>query len=367
MHCSTAATRWSSLDNLTTGRKTNLEPRDRERREAGRRGHPRRRSGGVPAGGREARGGLPPRGSDRRARVGRAAFVRRRGERARARSTCSRPRAGAARAGSCTRRPAARSTARPTSCRRPRERRSAPRRPTARPSTPARDTCRCGRRLHGLSTVSLRFGNVYGPRQDPLGEAGVIAIFCGKLETGGAADGVRRRAPDARLRVRRRRRARVHDRRRTPTRHGAYNVGRGEEVSVLDLVEQLGMLGDELGLLNGAHVRAAVRARPPGRGAAQRARPDALSRGARLRGRGRPRGRPAPHVAVGHPGSARRLRRRSRMPARRRLPAGRLWRVNASSGSICHGSSPGSARSQRRASRWPMRISSSMNSRSKNR
>jgi UDP-glucose 4-epimerase len=40
-------------------------------------------------------------------------------------------------------------------------------------------------RLHGLSTVSLRFGNVYGPRQDPLGEAGVIAIFCGKLQTGG--------------------------------------------------------------------------------------------------------------------------------------------------------------------------------------
>jgi UDP-glucose 4-epimerase len=26
-------------------------------------------------------------------------------------------------------------------------------------------------RLHGLSTVSLRYGNVYGPRQDPLGEA----------------------------------------------------------------------------------------------------------------------------------------------------------------------------------------------------
>ena len=40
-------------------------------------------------------------------------------------------------------------------------------------------------RMHDLSTVGLRFGNVYGPRQDPLGEAGVIAIFCGKLETGG--------------------------------------------------------------------------------------------------------------------------------------------------------------------------------------
>jgi UDP-glucose 4-epimerase len=40
-------------------------------------------------------------------------------------------------------------------------------------------------RLHGLSTVSLRYGNVYGPRQDPLGEAGVIAIFCGLALEGG--------------------------------------------------------------------------------------------------------------------------------------------------------------------------------------
>ncbi|HEX7245751.1 MAG TPA: NAD-dependent epimerase/dehydratase family protein [Solirubrobacterales bacterium] len=39
-------------------------------------------------------------------------------------------------------------------------------------------------RLYRLSTVALRLGNVYGPRQDPLGEAGVIAIFCGKLRGG---------------------------------------------------------------------------------------------------------------------------------------------------------------------------------------
>ena len=39
-------------------------------------------------------------------------------------------------------------------------------------------------RLFGLSSVSLRLGNVYGPRQDPLGEAGVIAIFCGRLLAG---------------------------------------------------------------------------------------------------------------------------------------------------------------------------------------
>ncbi len=40
-------------------------------------------------------------------------------------------------------------------------------------------------RLYGLSGISLRLGNVYGPRQDPLGEAGVIAIFCGRLRSGG--------------------------------------------------------------------------------------------------------------------------------------------------------------------------------------
>src|SRR6201994_3587338 len=40
-------------------------------------------------------------------------------------------------------------------------------------------------RLHGLSGMSLRLGNVYGPRQDPLGEAGVVAIFCGLVKNGG--------------------------------------------------------------------------------------------------------------------------------------------------------------------------------------
>jgi UDP-glucose 4-epimerase len=35
--------------------------------------------------------------------------------------------------------------------------------------------------LEGLEPVSLRLGNVYGPRQDPHGEAGVVAIFCNRL------------------------------------------------------------------------------------------------------------------------------------------------------------------------------------------
>ncbi len=36
-------------------------------------------------------------------------------------------------------------------------------------------------RVHGLHYVALRYANVYGPRQDPHGEAGVIAIFAEKL------------------------------------------------------------------------------------------------------------------------------------------------------------------------------------------
>ncbi len=39
-------------------------------------------------------------------------------------------------------------------------------------------------RLHGVEHVSLRFGNVYGPRQDPHGEAGVVAIFCTRILEG---------------------------------------------------------------------------------------------------------------------------------------------------------------------------------------
>ena len=39
-------------------------------------------------------------------------------------------------------------------------------------------------RVHGVEHVSLRFGNVYGPRQDPHGEAGVVAIFCTRILEG---------------------------------------------------------------------------------------------------------------------------------------------------------------------------------------
>ena len=39
-------------------------------------------------------------------------------------------------------------------------------------------------RLHGTEAVALRYSNVYGPRQDPHGEAGVVAIFCGRVLDG---------------------------------------------------------------------------------------------------------------------------------------------------------------------------------------
>jgi UDP-glucose 4-epimerase len=41
-------------------------------------------------------------------------------------------------------------------------------------------------RLYESGHVSLRYGNVYGPRQDPHGEAGVVAIFLGRLAAGEA-------------------------------------------------------------------------------------------------------------------------------------------------------------------------------------
>ena len=94
-------------------------------------------------------------------------------------------------------------------------------------------------RLFGLSTMALRLGNVYGPRQDPLGEAGVVAIFCGALLTGGTprvfGDGHQTRdyvyvddIVAAFLAA-----AAVDS-------TGTYNVGTGVETSVLDLGKLIG-------------------------------------------------------------------------------------------------------------------------------
>jgi UDP-glucose 4-epimerase len=42
-------------------------------------------------------------------------------------------------------------------------------------------------REHGVTGVAMRYANVYGPRQNPHGEAGVVAIFCKKMLAGEAA------------------------------------------------------------------------------------------------------------------------------------------------------------------------------------
>ena len=88
-------------------------------------------------------------------------------------------------------------------------------------------------RLYGSGHVTLRLGNVYGPRQEPHGEAGVVAIFMGLLREGGTpriyGDGRQTRdyvfvgdVVDATLA------ALGHD-------GGIFNVATGVETSVLEL------------------------------------------------------------------------------------------------------------------------------------
>jgi UDP-glucose 4-epimerase len=60
----------------------------------------------------------------------------------------------------------------------------APMAPYGQSKLAAEGYCALYTRLHGISSASLRYGNVYGPRQDVHGEAGVVAIFCGHLLEG---------------------------------------------------------------------------------------------------------------------------------------------------------------------------------------
>ena len=96
-------------------------------------------------------------------------------------------------------------------------------------------------RLYGLSTIALRLGNVYGPRQDPLGEAGVIAIFCGLLQSDGRptvfGDGTQTRDY---LYVGDVVSAALAAARSTVT--GPVNLGTGIETNVLELAETLSWL-----------------------------------------------------------------------------------------------------------------------------
>jgi len=92
-------------------------------------------------------------------------------------------------------------------------------------------------RLHGAHHVALRYGNVYGPRQDPHGEAGVVAIFMGLLLDGGTpriyGDG--RQTRDY-VFV-----ADIVDATLAAVDHGGgvLNVGTGRETSVLELYDAI--------------------------------------------------------------------------------------------------------------------------------
>lgn len=91
-------------------------------------------------------------------------------------------------------------------------------------------------RLHGTRHSVLRLANVYGPRQDPSGEAGVIAVFCRAALDGETptmyGDGSQTRdyvyVGDV---VRGFLAAADHGR------AGTWNIGTGTEISVLDLAE----------------------------------------------------------------------------------------------------------------------------------
>jgi len=91
------------------------------------------------------------------------------------------------------------------------------------------------RRLYGASHVALRYGNVYGPRQDPHGEAGVVAIFLGRLAAGEGftifGDGTQTRDYVYVGDVVRATLAAVGN----PG--GVFNVGTGRETSVLELAD----------------------------------------------------------------------------------------------------------------------------------
>jgi UDP-glucose 4-epimerase len=98
-------------------------------------------------------------------------------------------------------------------------------------------------RLHGTRHSVLRLANVYGPRQDPAGEAGVIAIFCDSVLAGKApviyGDGNQTRdyvyVGDV---------VRAFVAAAASDRPGTWNIGTGTETSVLDLVEAIGKVGD---------------------------------------------------------------------------------------------------------------------------
>jgi UDP-glucose 4-epimerase len=93
-------------------------------------------------------------------------------------------------------------------------------------------------RLHGVETMALRYGNVYGPRQDGTGEAGVVAITCTRLlrdeEPVIFGDGGQSRDFVFVGDVVRANRAALASRR-----SGVVNIGTGRDTTVRTLIEQL--------------------------------------------------------------------------------------------------------------------------------
>jgi UDP-glucose 4-epimerase len=93
--------------------------------------------------------------------------------------------------------------------------------------------------LHGTRHSVLRLANVYGPRQDPAGEAGVIAVFCSRVLAGQApviyGDGMQTRdyvyVGDV---------VRAFVAAADSGRPGTWNVGTGIETTVLDLTAIIG-------------------------------------------------------------------------------------------------------------------------------
>ncbi len=91
------------------------------------------------------------------------------------------------------------------------------------------------KRLFGIERVILRYANVYGPRQDPLGEAGVVAIFTGKILKGANpvifGDGKQTRDYVYVKDVMRANILAINGK------EGTYNIGTGIETSVNELVK----------------------------------------------------------------------------------------------------------------------------------
>jgi UDP-glucose 4-epimerase len=101
------------------------------------------------------------------------------------------------------------------------------------------------KRLYGVERVILRYANVYGPRQDPLGEAGVVAIFTGKILKGEKpvilGDGTQTRDY---IYVEDVVKANVLA---LEGKEGTYNIGTGKETSVNELIEIFSkVLGHEI-------------------------------------------------------------------------------------------------------------------------